>query len=140
VGMEQQFYDELESVLSDPDISEEVGELEDGVKESQGLGTFIYSSVDVSHGVGEIMINVVVYLTLENPSNPTRETTSNTHNIVDFLGKDKSTEKEMSMPLLSEIWKGQEDLVFMQHAHIHIRLKCSDDAPAERKLSINFKL
>ena len=33
--------------------------------EDSTLGTFIHSSVDASCGVGEIMIDVVVYLTLD---------------------------------------------------------------------------
>ncbi|XP_057835424.2 uncharacterized protein LOC131045794 isoform X2 [Cryptomeria japonica] len=139
VGMEQQFYDELESVLLDPDISEEVGEVERGDQESHSLGTFIYSSVDVSHGVGEIMIDAVVYLTLDKSRCTTGNSTTDTHKLIDFQDKDKSVGKEMCMSLLSEVCKGKED-VFMKHAHIQVRLKCSDDAPAERKLSINFEL
>lgn len=139
IGVEQQFYDELDDVLLAPDSSEE-DDLENGDQEFKDLGTYVHSSLDVSLGVGEIIMDVVVYLALDNPTSYTEDPTSNTDNIVNVLVKSQSDEKGMCLSLLSESCKEQQNLVFMKHVHIRIRLKCSDDATAQKKLFVNFEL
>lgn len=136
IGMAQQFYDELENVISS---KEEVDDIEHTDQDDRGLGTYIHSSVDVSRGVGEIIIDAVVYLTLDESSSATGDYTSHNSNIVNILKKDEPATNE-ACTLFSLSCKEQKHLVFMKHAHVQIRIKCSDDAPEERIFFVNVEL
>lgn len=136
IGMAQQFYDELDNVIS---IKEEVDDLEHTDQYDQGLGTYIHSSVDVCRGVGEIIIDAVVYLTLDESNGATGDYRSHDINIVNILQNDEQTTNE-TRTLFSLICKEQQHLVFMKHAHVKIRMKCSDDAPKETNFLVNVEL
>eukprot|EP01018_Ginkgo_biloba_P016337 Gb_18469 [translate_table: standard] len=147
IGMAQQWYDELDSLsFSNPTSSEELGmdDLEHTNEESPDknleFGTYIQSVVDVSRGVGEVIIDSVVYLTLDESSPSTGEDPSHSPRILDILDKEKSRKnEELCFSLFSESCN-EHHLVFMKHAHVQIRLKCSDDAPTDTPLQVNVVL
>eukprot|EP00252_Welwitschia_mirabilis_P012435 TRINITY_DN2749_c1_g1_i2.p1 TRINITY_DN2749_c1_g1~~TRINITY_DN2749_c1_g1_i2.p1 ORF type:complete len:576 (+),score=115.00 TRINITY_DN2749_c1_g1_i2:942-2669(+) len=128
VGMAQEFYDYLDEVIYTP-TSEESLEFE-SKEESEDYVTRVTSCLDISQGVGELALDVVLYLTLDE-SNGHQED----HAIVNFL-QNKRQEPNSSMTYI-ENWK---DLIFLKHAHARIRLKCSDEAPSETKFHVNVKV
>jgi hypothetical protein len=136
IGMAQQFYDELDNIISS---KEEVDDLEHTDQYDLGLGTYIHSSVDVSRGVGEVIIDAVVYLTLDESSSATGDYSSHNSNIVNILKKDEPATNE-TCTLFSLSCKEQQHLVFMKHAYVQIRIKCSDDAPKETNIFVNVEL